>query len=297
MRTNIDRELPKGDVKNLKHIMRYLKPYGWSVLGVFIAIIFSSSAVLGMGRGLQYLVDEGFAKGDEALLDKALLFLLVIVVALAFATYARFYLITKVGENVVADIRKDIFSHLINLSPSFFEVRKSGEVMSRLTTDTTVIQMVIGGALSVALRNLLLFCGGIALLIATSPRLAGYIAIMIPLIVLPILLLGRKVRILSKKAQDKVADLASNIEETLTGIKTVQAYGREPVEKEYFSARVSSALAAAMDRVKLRGLLTAIVIICVFGSVGIILWLGGKKTFFPVGFPQVSFHLSSFILL
>lgn len=276
MRSTIDRDLPRGNVRSLKHILGYLKPYKLSLIGVFIALIITSGAVLSMGAGVKHLVDEGFSQGNGELLDRALLVLLGIVVVLSLATYARFYLITKVGEQAVADIRKDIYNHLIGLSPSFFETRKSGEVMSRMTTDTTVLQVVIGSSLSVALRNILLLFGGITLLIMTSPKLAGYIAIMIPLIVSPILVLGKKVRALSNQSQKKVAELSSNVEETLSGIKTVQAYCRENIEHNNFSARVGDAFNAAVERVKMRSLLTAIVILFTFGSVGIIMWLGGK---------------------
>jgi len=272
----LDKDLPKGDISNLKNIIGYLRPYKLSLAAVCVALIISSSSVLSFGAGIKHLVDEGFATGNAALLDKALLILLGIIVVLALATYARFYFITTVGEKVVADIRKDIYSHLLSLSPGFYETNKTGEIMSRMTTDTTVLQVVIGSSLSVALRNILMFTGGLILLISTSPKLSGYIAIMIPLIVLPVMLLGKKVRGLSRNAQKKIAELSANVEETLSGVKTVQAYGQEEFEFLKFSKKAQDALSAAVERVKVRGALTAIVILIAFGSVGAILWLGGR---------------------
>jgi len=270
-----DSDVAKANIKELRYIIKYLKPYKAIIVGVLLALVISSSSVLSMGWGIKFLVDKGFSGKDAEILNQALLILLTIITILSISTYARFYLITKLGEKVVADIRRDTYYHLIHLSPGFFESAKTGEIVSRLTTDTTILQMVIGSSLSIALRNLLLLIGGLTLLIITSPKLAGFIAVMIPVIVLPVLMLGKKVRKLSRRAQSKVAKLAGHIDETLDGIKTVQAYGREEIEQSYFSDKVEAVLSAALDRVKLRGALTAIVIFLSFGSVAAILWLGG----------------------
>ncbi len=277
MRNRINSDIRKGNVRNLRHLAGYLRPYKKLIIAVFISLVVSSTAVLSMGVGVRYLVDNGFSSGNSSLLDNALLILLGITVVLALSSFARFSLITRLGERVIADIRRDIFRKLVNISPGFFETTRTGEVLSRITTDTTVLQIVIGSSVAVALRNILLLTGGITLLIMTSPKLAGYIAVMIPLIILPILLLGRKVRHLARRAQKKVAELSSNVEEALYGIKTVQAYNRQQSEYERFSGRVQAAFDAAMDRVRVRAVLTALVILLAFGSVGVILWLGGHE--------------------
>jgi len=276
-RGNIKIDAKKGEIRHLGHLLHYLKPHKKSILAVFISLLITSSAVLSLGKGVSYLVDEGFGTKDINVLNHALTILFVVIIILAVATYSRFYFITRTGERVIAALRRDIFNHLVNMSPSYFETHKIGEIMSRITTDTTILQMVIGSSLSIALRNILIFTGGLVMLITTSASLAGYIAILIPLIVLPIIILGKKVRVLSRKSQKKVAELASNIEEVLSGAKTVQSYNRQNIEQDRFSGKVQNALSAATDRVKMRAALTAIVIIFAFGSVGIILWLGGKE--------------------
>ncbi|MCD6034703.1 MAG: transporter [Rickettsiales bacterium] len=194
---------------------------------------------------------------------------------LAIATFARFFLMTYTGERIIADIRRDVYNHIIRLSPAFFETTRTGEVLSRLTTDTTLLQMVVGSSLSILLRNLLMLIGGIALLIVTSPKLAAYVAVLIPLVLLPIISIGKKVRMLSRNAQDKVADISHHVEESLSGMKTIQAYVREPLETDAFKMRISDALRAAFQRISLRALLTALVILIVFSAIGIVLWTGG----------------------
>ncbi len=291
-RNHIDNKLPKGSVKDLHLLKKYLLPYKKDIVGVLIALIISSGAVLSIGGGVKYLVDQGFDAGNTDILDKAIFILSCIIIVLAASTFARFYLITKVGEKAVADIRKEIFNHLIHLSPSFFESNKTGEVMSRITADTTVLQMVIGSSLSIALRNILLLIGGLIMLVVTSPMLAIYIAVMIPLVVVPVLILGKRVRNLSKIAQDKVAELAVHIEESLSGIKTVQSYNRQEIEYGFFSDKAKDALSSAMARVTMRAFLTALVIIISFGSISFVLWLGGHEV---IAGNMTSGDLSSFI--
>lgn len=266
---------PKGELKNLRSLGQYLRPYTLSLVAVTIALIFTSGAVLGIGKGIGYLVDKGFAQNNPALLDQGLLVLLSITFLLACATYARFYLITYVGERVVADIRRDVYRHVIHLSPGFYETTKTGEILSRLTADTALLQMVVGSSLSIALRNILMLVGGIALLFFTSPKLTGYVAFIVPAVVTPIILFGRQVRRYSKASQDKVAELAAHAEQSLSGIKTIQAYVREPYESDRFDGFVNKAFRMAMQRVRMRALLTALVICLVFGAVGGVLWVGG----------------------
>lgn len=269
-------EVAKSEARNLLPLLRYLKPYGWQVAAALIAIIFTSSAVLGLGAGLRYLVDEGLSKGDARLLDKAFVLLLGVTLLLAAASYLRFYLVSWIGEHAVADLRRDIYRRVVAMHIAFFEHTRLGDLLARLTTDTTLLQVVIGSSISVALRNALLFAGGIALLLLTSPRLTGYVFLMMPLVLLPIVLLGRRVRALARAAQNKIGDVNAHAEETLHAIRAVQAFALEPYETRRFSGYVDAALAAAVDRIRLRARLTAIVIALVFGAIVTVLWFGGK---------------------
>lgn len=274
-----EKEINKARIGNLGKIIVYLKPYRKSILGVFAALLVSSTAVLSMGVGIKHLVDEGFAARDTLVLAEALGILFIIVILLAAATYARFFLITKVGEQVIADIRRDIYRNLLRLSPSFFEITKPGDLISRITTDTSLLQVVVGSSLSIALRNLLTLLGGVTMLLITSPKLAAYIALMVPVVILPILIMGRRVRNLSKNAQARVASLASHIEETISGIKTVQAYCHESKEMNIFGSKIGEAFSSAMERVRVRAMLTAIVILLAFSAVGSVLFIGGLEVF------------------
>jgi ATP-binding cassette subfamily B protein len=264
------------DLGHLRQLSRYLKPYGWRIVGAVVALSVAASTVLSLGVGLRYLIDEGFTGGDQSLLDGALLALLAVVVVLAGATYARFYLVSWIGERVVADIRRDVYDHVIGLSPSFFETTKTGEVLTRLTTDTTLLQVVVGSSASVALRNLLMFIGGTVMLAVTSLKLTGMVFILVPLVVLPIIVFGRRVRRLSRATQDRIADVGSHVEESVNAIRTVQAFTHETIDRGRFGERVEDAFSVAIHRVRARAMLTALVMTSVFGAVTLVLWVGGR---------------------
>ena len=259
----------------LRRLAPFLAPYKMQIAGAAVALTVAAGTVLGLGQGLRVLVDQGFAAGDTALLDRALLVLLGVIVLMAASTYGRFYLVSWIGERVVADVRRAVYDHILTLSPGFFETTKTGEILSRLTTDTTVLQVVVGSSVSIALRNTLLFLGGTAMLLVTSPKMTGLVFLVVPLVVFPIVLFGRRVRALSRASQDKVADVGSFVEETLGAIRIVQAYTHEAIDRSLFGARVEDAFDTAIRRVRVRAILTVIVIVLVFGSVGIILWIGG----------------------
>ncbi|MDE0060492.1 MAG: ABC transporter transmembrane domain-containing protein [Defluviicoccus sp.] len=260
---------------SLRALVPWLAPYRLRIAGAGAALVVAAGSVLVLGQGLRGLIDRGFGAGDGALLDRALAGLFVIIALLALATFGRFYLVAWIGERVVADLRRAVFDRMLALSPSFFESARVGEVLSRLTTDTTALQVVVGSTVSVALRNVLLFLGGTVLLFVTSPRLAALVFLIVPVVVLPIVVFGRRVRRLSRESQDRVADISAHGEETLNAIRTVQAFGHEPVDLRRFAARVDRALATALRRNMARGLLTAFVIVTVFSAVGVILWIGG----------------------
>jgi ATP-binding cassette subfamily B protein len=263
-------------ISALKMILPYITPYRLQLGGAAIALLFAAATVLAMGAGLQFLIDEGFAAGNPLLLDRAVVVLVAVVVLLAGASYGRFYLISWVGERVVADLRVAVFNHVIGLNLGFFETRSTGEILSRISTDTTLVQTVVGSSVSIALRNLLLFFGGMVMLLITSPKLTGLVLLVIPFVVIPIIVLGRKVRVLSRNSQDRVADLGSHVEEILSGIRIVQAFSHEVLDKIKFMQRVESAFDTAIERVRKRALLTAVVIAFIFGAVAIVLWIGGR---------------------
>ena len=267
---------PKGEIKSLKSMLRYLRPYKLHILGAAMALIFTSSAVLGMGAGLRYMVDEGLSKGNTHLLDRAFWILIGVTLLLAAATYARFYLVSWIGERVVADIRNDVYRHIVAMHIGFFEITRTGELLSRLTTDTTLLQTVIGSSVSVAARNVLLLIGGFILLLVTSAKLTGYVFLMVPVVVVPIILIGRKVRHLGREAQARVADISAHAEESLNAIRTIQSFTLETYETQRFSANVDAALQAALGRIRSRAFLTALVIMLVFGAIVGVLWIGGK---------------------
>ncbi|MBT5911960.1 MAG: ATP-binding cassette domain-containing protein [Rhodospirillaceae bacterium] len=257
-------------------VLPYITPYRLQLGGAAVALLFAAATVLAMGAGLRLLIDEGFAAGNPLLLDRAVIVLVAVVVLLAGASYARFYLISWVGERVVADLRVAVFNHVIGLNLGFFETRSTGEILSRISTDTTLVQTVVGSSVSIALRNLLLFFGGMVMLLITSPKLTGLVLLVIPFVVIPIIVLGRKVRILSRNSQDRVADLGSHVEEILSGIRIVQAFSHEILDKIKFTQRVETAFDTAIERVRKRALLTAVVIAFIFGAVAIVLWIGGR---------------------
>jgi len=264
------------NLRPLRALARYLKPYWRQAAAASAALLTAAGTVLAIGMGLRRLVDDGFAGNDPAVLDTALLTLLGVVVVLAAATFCRAYLVAWIGERVVADLRRDVFTHILKLSPSFFEAAKTGEILSRLTTDTTLIQTVVGATVSIALRNLLLFVGAAAMLLITSPRLSGLVVLVIPLVLLPILLLGRRVRRLSRAAQDRVADVGAHVEESISAVRTVQAFGHEAIDTREFAVRVEDAFRTAIHRTRVRASLAVIVIVLALGSVCTILWLGGR---------------------
>ena len=259
----------------LRELIRFIAPYKLAVAGAVVALTTAAGTVLALGFGLRRLVDDGFRGGDPGLLDQALGIMFLVIALLAAASYGRFYLVSWIGERVVADMRRAVYDHIIDLSPAFFETTRTGEILSRLTTDTTVLQVIVGSTASMALRNLLMLIGGTALLAVTSPKLTGLVVLIVPLVILPIIVFGRRVRRLSRDSQDRIADAGSHIDETLNAVRTVQAFTHETLEKSRFSDRVEAAFEAAVARIRVRAVLTAVVIVLAFGAVGTVLWIGG----------------------
>lgn len=271
--------LPERDktrnMKPLRQFLRYLHPYRWQAVGAGLALSLAAMTVLGLGQGLRHLVDIGFATGDSGPLDRAVLVLLAVTGLLACATAARFFLVSWIGERVVADVRRDLYDRVIGLDPAFFETTRTGEILSRLTTDVAIIEGVVGSAISVALRNVLLFTGGTVLLLVTSPKLTGLVFLVVPLVLVPILTYGRKVRRLSRASQDRVAAVGVHAEESLSAVRIVQAFTHEPQARGRFHELTGAVLIVARQRVAARALLTAAVIFLVFAAISVILWIGG----------------------
>ena len=274
--SNLDNRDKARDIGQLRRLGRYLVPYRWRVAGALVALTLAAGAVLSLGVGLRYLIDGGFGKGKPDALDHALFAVLIVIVVLATATYLRSYLVTWLGERVVADLRQAVYAHLVRLSPGFYETTRTGEILSRLTTDTSVVQTVIGTSVTQALRNVLLVLGGTTLLLVTNPKLTGLVLLVVPLVIVPIVVFGRRVRRLSRGAQDGIAEVATRGEETVNAIRTVQAFGQEARETQTFKAASEVAFDAAVLRARARAALAAIVIALVFGAIVSVLWVGGR---------------------
>src|SRR5690606_15459548 len=239
------------------------------------ALLIAAGSVLALGQGLKHVIDAGFASGNAASLNSALGAFLIIAITLSAATYARFYLMMSTGERVIADVRRTVFDHILTLSPGFFDATRTGEIVSRLTNDTTQLQMVIGFGFSMFLRNVLMMIGAAVLLVVTSPKLAGLVLLGIPATLVPILVLGRRVRQLSRANQDRVADVSSHVNEAIHEVRTVQAYVHEALESRRFAERVEAACQAGIARIRQKAWLVAAVMLIAFAAVAVILWIGG----------------------
>ncbi|AZD34804.1 Efflux ABC transporter, permease/ATP-binding protein [Pseudomonas chlororaphis subsp. aurantiaca] len=254
---------------------RFIAPYRWQALGALLALVVTAGITLSMGQGIRLLVDLGFMTGSPDLLNQSIGLFLLLVLGLAVGTFVRFYLVSWIGERCVADIRRQVFNHLIYLHPGFYENNRSSEIQSRLTADTTLLQSVIGSSLSLFLRKALMVIGGIVLLFVTNPKLTSIVVIALPLVLVPILIFGRRVRSLSRLSQDRIADVGSYVAETLGQIKTVQAYNHQPQDERRFALTVEEAFNTARRRIVQRAWLITLVIVLVLGAVGVMLWVGG----------------------
>jgi ATP-binding cassette subfamily B protein len=253
----------------------YLRPHrGRTALAVF-SLLIAAGTVLAFGACLRALIDRGFAQGRPDILNYALASLIAVAVVLAIASGARFYLVSWLGERVVGDLRRDLFAHVVRLGPAWFEIKRSGDVMSRISADAQLIEQVIGSSASVALRNSLMCIGGVAMLVITNPKLALLVLAVVPLVVAPIILFGRKVRRLSREAQARMADMVSEGGETLDAVRTVQAFAQEERATQRFGEATERAFDAARRRVAQRAVMTTLVIFIVFAAVGFLLWMGG----------------------
>ncbi len=263
------------DFRALRRVLAFVRPYRLRLAGAMLALVVAAATVLALGQGLRFLIDGGFRSGETAPLDRAVFILIFVVVILAASTYCRFYLVSWIGERVVADLRRAVFDRVVTLSPAYFETRRTGDILSRLTTDTTLLQTVIGSSLSQALRNAMMLVGGLAMLFLTSAKLTSLVLLVVPLVVVPILFYGRRVRHLSRDSQDAIANLSAYAEEAINAVRTMQAFTHEAVDAERFGGHAEAAFAVARRRIAVRAILTGLVILLAFGAVAIILWIGG----------------------
>lgn len=239
------------------------------------ALLFTAGVTLGLGQGLRHLVDAGFSARSKQELGYALVFIIFVGILLAIGTYIRHYTVSWIGERVASDIRKDVFRHIIFIHPSFFESNSPGEIQSRITTDTTLIQTVIGSSASIALRNILMFVGGIIFLFITNAKLTMIVLISVPFIVFPILFYGKRVRNLSRNTQDKIANIGTYVSESLLNIKILQSFHHQKVDIDVFSRTVEDAFAVAVARIRQRALLIGTVILFILTGISFMLWVGG----------------------
>ncbi len=264
------------NVRALSRLFSYVRPYKMRVGLAFLALLASTGSLLSVGLMLRTLIDDGIAPEDEGTFGGIVIALCVIVAVLAGATFFRAYLVHWIGERVAADIRRAAYENVLRQSVTYFEATKTGEVLARLTGDASVLHLVIGTTAVTTIRNGLMLLGGVILLIITNVSLTGIVLLLVPLIVAPIIYFGRKVRAMSRAAQDELANASAYAHESLDAIRTVQAFNHEPLDRDAFAARIDAAFRAALKQTKVRGMMAATVIALVFGAVVAMLWMGGQ---------------------
>ncbi|MER2519808.1 MAG: ABC transporter transmembrane domain-containing protein [Bdellovibrionales bacterium] len=273
--TEMGLESRQRNLKPLRRVLPFLRPYRLAISAAGLALLISGSTVLALVGGLRIVIDKGLSMRDPSMLDHTLLGLLVAIAVLALSTYARYSLVAWLGEKVVADIRMAMYRRLLALSPDYFERSRSGDILSRLSVDTGLLQSLIGSSISVALRNLVMLTGGLVMMLTTSPKMTGLVMLAVPAVVAPLILFGRKVRKLSRAAQESLADVNVTAEETLHGIRTIQAFSHENLSRLAYDERLEIAVAAANRHIRMRAVLVAMVLFMVFSAIGIVLWIGG----------------------
>ena len=263
-------------IRPLMALLPYVMRYRGRVIGALVALLVAATATLIVPLAVRRMIDFGFSAERIGLIDQYFAVMIAVAAVLAVASALRYYLVTILGERVVADLRNAVFAHLTELSAAFFDSARTGEITSRLTADTTQIKSAVGSSVSVALRNLVLFIGSSAMMVFTSPRLSGFVIAAIPVIVLPLVAFGRLVRRRSRTAQDTLADASAYAAELIGAVRTLQAFTNEMLATGRFSGAVERAFLAARGSTRARAVLTAIIIFLVFGSVVVILWVGAQ---------------------
>jgi ATP-binding cassette subfamily B protein len=263
-------------LRPLTRLAPYIVRYRGRALAALIALVVAALTTLIVPVAVRRMIDFGFSDKAAQLIDSYFAVMIAVVAVLAISSAMRYYLVTTLGERIVADLRSDVFTYLTRLSSSFFDTARTGEIVSRLTADTTQIKSAVGASVSIALRNLLLFLGGAAMMVVTSPRLSLFVLGTIPIIVLPLVGFGRAVRRRGRAAQDTLAEASGYADELIGAVRTLQAFTNEKLAQSRFSAAIERAFAAARDATKARGVLTAVVIFLVFASIVVVLWVGAQ---------------------
>ena len=269
---------PKGrSLAPLRALVPFVRPYTGTLLLAVAALLLAAAAQLSLPVALRFLIDRGLLAEDAATIDRYFLALFGVAVAFGLFAAVRFYLVMWLGERVVADIRSAVYRHVVKLDAPFFEVTKTGEILSRLTTDTTLIQSITGAGLSIVIRSAVTLAGATVMLAVTSPRLAGVILVLVPLVLVPIIVLGRRLRVLSRASQDRIADTSGLAGESLNAISIVQAFTLERLLSEQYREAVMTAFRVAVRRIRVRSLLTVTAILFIFGAITFVLWLGTQS--------------------
>ena len=253
---------------------RVLMPYRWRVIAAMLFLLIGSLAWLALGQGVRLLVDQGFVAGNSARLNSIVLLILLITSISAAAVFCRFYLMTWLGERVSADIRNHVYRHMLLLSPAFYSETRTGEVISRFTADTTVLQTVVGSSFSMALRSAVTAVGGLLMMAFTSLKMTGLVLVAVPLVLVPIFILGRRVRHMARASQDRLADIGAHVDESLHEIHTVQAYGHEALDQQHFASKIEQVMMAAKQRIFYRALLIGVVMLLSISAVTLVGWVG-----------------------
>jgi ATP-binding cassette subfamily B protein len=268
---------PARRLSALRLLLPYFRRYRRLFFGWLGFLGLSSTATLSLPIAVRVMIDHGFTHSDAAIVNRSFLGLFVVAAILAIATAGRYFCVALLGERVVADLRRKLYAHLLTLDQAFYERTRVGELISRLGSDTELVQTVVSSSMSVALRSVVTAIGGAVMLVATSPRLAGYAALVIPLVVLPIVIAGRQQRRLARANQDRIADAAAVANETLNAVYAVQAYAREPVEIARYDGAIARAVSTARRRIGQRAGLSALVILLIFGAITLALWAGARS--------------------
>src|SRR6476620_9747265 len=267
---------PRRKLRPLLSLMPYLARYRWRAIAALVVLVIAAITTLVVPIAVRRMIDFGVAHEGASLIDSYFAVLIGIVAVLALSSAARFYLVTSLGERIVADLREGVFGHLVSLSLAYFDEAKSGELISRLSADTTQVKAAVGASVSVALRNSVLFVGAAAMMVVTSPRLSAFVLAVIPVIVLPLYGFGRAVRRRSRMAQDTLADATAYASDLIGAVRVLQAFTNEALARHRFGAAVERAYQAARDSIKARAILTAIAIFLVFASVVVVRWVGAQ---------------------
>lgn len=265
------------DMRALVKLAPYMLRYPWQLVAAGVFLLLAAAVTLVVPMAVRQMIDHGFSGDNAGLINRYFIYMLAVSLAMGVASATRFFFVSWLGERVVSDLRRDVYDHLTTLSPSFFEMTRTGEVLSRLTTDTTLVQTVVGSSVSIALRNGVMIIGALALLIYTSPGLAGLVVLAFPVVILPLIFMGRWVRTLSRSSQDRVADTSAHAGESLNAIQTMQAFTHEVIDRVTFADAVERAFKVSVIRISVRAGLTAIAIFAIFGAVVGVLWVGSQQ--------------------